>query len=222
MRARAQARITALPFVRLRTNWERVGTAHCPALLSALWRLLLWSQTHRISGCTDGKTMTAAVPVFPLANLEQHVDALRKTCHEPLRDAITNKWVLFVGQSTLLEHFGHLLHSALQAWQKPGGRLLPYHSQWRASVRWSRPQRAGPTWPRATELKKYARVPARPLNPCRVIYAAAPRHRRGTCLGTGRPSLMLPYHRRRARRRRPARIPRTFARRSDRLRDSTF
>ena len=26
--------------------------------------------------------MTAAVPVFPLANLEQHVDALRKTCHE--------------------------------------------------------------------------------------------------------------------------------------------
>ena len=54
-----------------------------------------------------------------------------------LRDAITNKWVLFVGQSTLLEHFGHLLHSALQAWQKPGGRLLPYHSQWKASVRWS-------------------------------------------------------------------------------------
>ena len=26
--------------------------------------------------------MTAAVPIFPLANLEQHVDALRKTCHE--------------------------------------------------------------------------------------------------------------------------------------------
>ena len=26
--------------------------------------------------------MTAAVPVFPLSNLEQHVDALRKTCHE--------------------------------------------------------------------------------------------------------------------------------------------
>ena len=25
---------------------------------------------------------TAAVPVFPLANLEQHVEALRKTCHE--------------------------------------------------------------------------------------------------------------------------------------------
>ena len=24
----------------------------------------------------------AAVPIFPLANLEQHVDALRKTCHE--------------------------------------------------------------------------------------------------------------------------------------------
>ena len=26
--------------------------------------------------------MTAEVPVFPLATLEQHVDALRKTCHE--------------------------------------------------------------------------------------------------------------------------------------------
>ena len=26
--------------------------------------------------------MTAAVPVFPLNNLEQHVDALRAACHE--------------------------------------------------------------------------------------------------------------------------------------------
>ena len=26
--------------------------------------------------------MAAAVPVFPLANLEQHVDALRSACHE--------------------------------------------------------------------------------------------------------------------------------------------
>ena len=78
----------------LRTKWERLDSPlplHClKALLSADQRRTReaapWSQTHRIGAkahrCTDDKTMTAAVPVFPLANLEQHVDALRKTCHE--------------------------------------------------------------------------------------------------------------------------------------------
>ena len=41
------------------------------------------SKLHKRKVQKNMAAMTAAaVPVFPLANLEQHVDALRKTCHE--------------------------------------------------------------------------------------------------------------------------------------------
>ena len=50
------------------------------------------------------------------------------------RAALGGKWILFMGQSTLLEHFGHLIATMLRNGK---GRDTPYHSSWSGTAKWS-------------------------------------------------------------------------------------